>query len=105
MKLVRDLIASKYEAGELKDPAPGLAFRRVKDREEHILFLRLKLAEEVGEVLSAHQRADLRVELGDLIEVAYALAELSDISLGQILVARGNKRSRLGGFAEGWVLE
>jgi predicted house-cleaning noncanonical NTP pyrophosphatase (MazG superfamily) len=42
IKLVRDRVASI-------DTSQGLAYRPVADRDEHVLRLRAKLVEEVGE--------------------------------------------------------
>lgn len=105
MKLVRGHVARMYEAGELNDPAPNCTFRSVRDQEELILLLRLKLAEEVGEVLSAPDRAQLLSELGDLLDVASTLAAASGIGAAELEAARAAKVRRLGGFLDGWVLE
>lgn len=105
MKLVRDHIARMYAAGELSKPVPGCTFRPVRDEEELGLLLRLKLAEETGEVLSAPSREALIGELGDLMDVASSLAALSGIGADELAEARRAKNRRLGGFVTGWVLE
>jgi predicted house-cleaning noncanonical NTP pyrophosphatase (MazG superfamily) len=108
MKLVRDGVPALYEAGqlELREGDRGdYTFRRVRDQEELILLLRLKSAEEVGEVLSAPNRDALLSELGDLLTAAHALAALSGIGSGELARARLSKASRLGGYLDGWVLE
>lgn len=108
MKLVRDNVPEMYKNGEL-EPRGGdrgdYTFRRVRDQEEHLLLLRLKLAEEVGEVLSAPNREALLSELGDLMGVAHTLAGLSGIGLGELARARLAKSARLGSYLDGWVLE
>lgn len=105
MKLVRGYVPRMYEAGELVNPAPDCTFRPVRDQEELILLLRLKLAEETGEVLSAPDRAALVAELGDLMDVASTLAAVSGIGAAELDEARLSKGRRLGGFVDGWVLE
>jgi predicted house-cleaning noncanonical NTP pyrophosphatase (MazG superfamily) len=105
MKLVRGYVPRMYEAGELVNPAPDCTFRPVRDQDELILLLRLKLAEEVGEVLSAPTREALVAELGDLMDVASTLAAMSGIGLDELVDARIAKGRRLGGFVDGWVLE
>lgn len=107
MKLVRDKIPEMHEKGQL-EPRGGnrdYTFRRVRDQEELVLLLRLKLAEEVGEVLSAPNREDLASELGDLLDVASSLAALSGIGASELARSRGSKTRRLGAFVDGWVLE
>ncbi len=105
MKLVRGYVPRMYEAGELVNPAPDCTFRPVRDQEELVLLLRLKLAEGVGEVLSAPDRAQLLSELGDLLDVARTLAAVSGIDGNELANARIAKNRRLGGFLDGWVLE
>ena len=108
MKLVRDNVPQMYKDGELS-PREGdrgdFTFRRVRDQEELILLLRLKLAEEVGEVLSAPNLSALLSELGDLMDAVSALAALSGISNAALSWERSVKTSRLGGYVDGWVLE
>lgn len=105
MKLVRDNVPRLYQAGELVNPAPGCTFRSVRDQDELVLLLRLKLAEEVGEVLSAPTHDALLAELGDLMDVASTLAAVYGIGAAELEQARTAKVARLGGFADGWVLE
>lgn len=105
MKLVRDKIPELYHAGQL-EPREGereYAFRKAT-HEEYLLLLRLKLAEEIGEVLSAPTKAQLMLELGDVMDVAMELQDAEGI-LESDVKAQAAKRVRLGGFREGWVLE
>ena len=106
IKLVRDNIPALHEKGELepRGEARGEFTFRKAEPKEYELLLRLKLAEEVGEVLSAPTRAQLVAELGDLKEVIYALEERLGLT-PQDYLDRAEKCQRLGGFAEGWVLE
>lgn len=104
MKLVRDEIPELYARGELepRDRPRDMSFR-LATAEEFDLLLRLKLVEELGEVLSAPTTARRVSELNDLRDVidaylAYSRADEMDEA------AHRAKLSRLGGFTEGWVL-
>lgn len=107
MKLVRDNIPALYERGQL-EPREGdkgdITFRPVRDSTEYQLLLRLKLAEEVGEVLSAPTRETLISELGDLLDVIATLETALDVTLSERR-SRLAKTARLGGFHFGRVLE
>lgn len=61
--------------------------------------LRIKLDEEVQEVIAAHNRAELIQELADVYEVIDTFAQLHDISKKEIIEAQTNKREERGGFA------
>lgn len=106
IKLVRDNIPALHEKGELepRGEARGEFTFRKAEPKEYELLLRLKLAEEVGEVLSAPTRAQLIAELGDLLDAIYAIEDHLKIT-SEEYDARGAKFVRLGGFTEGWVLE
>lgn len=95
MKLVRGKIPALY---------PEHTYRRVRDREEHVLLLRLKLAEEVGELLSAPDRESLIKEIVDVRHVLTALAGLSGISGSELEDTGRDKTSQRGDFLDGWVL-
>lgn len=105
MKLVRDKIPELYKAGQL-EPRSGdrdYTFHKATPQ-EYALLLRLKLAEEVGEVLSAPDRESFHQELSDLEDVIEALRDLE----GELPSDRKDrilKHRRLGGFVDGWVLE
>lgn len=96
MKLVRDKIPKLY---------PQHSYRRATPT-EWLVLLRLKLAEEVGELLSAPTEASLLEEIADVMEVVEALAVKYGWSLeGAVRPARDAKRLERGSFVEGWVLE
>jgi predicted house-cleaning noncanonical NTP pyrophosphatase (MazG superfamily) len=96
MKLVRDKIPGLY---------PQHTYRQATSAEGRLL-LRLKLAEEVGELLSAATDEALLEELADVYEVLEALAADRGWSLeGAVRYARNAKRMARGGFTQGWVLE
>ena len=97
MKLVRNRIPELYPQHDYHQAGSGSA--------ELVLLLRLKLAEEVGEVLSAPTRDALIAELADLDEVLIALRRAEGISLSELTLARAEKGADRGTFSEGWVLE
>jgi len=108
VKIVRDHIPALHQAGELKPegPRPDWTFRRAESTERKLL-LRLKLAEEVGEVLSAPDQAKVLDELHDLRDVIDALIVNEAQPSAQEEAERRHtaKLDRLGGFGWGWVLE
>jgi len=87
-------------------PRPDWTFRRAGDPEKKLL-LRLKLAEEVGEVLSAPDPARMLDELHDLRDVIDALIadEALPSAQEEAETRHTAKLDRLGGFGWGWVLE
>lgn len=108
MKLVRDNIPVLHDRGELGPHREGTdrsrqVFRRAT-AEEYGLLLRMKLAEEVGEALSAMTREQLLEELGDLRAVIKAIEYAEGLTL-QDMAVRAEKHVRFGAFLEGWVLE
>jgi predicted house-cleaning noncanonical NTP pyrophosphatase (MazG superfamily) len=108
MKLVRNKIPSLHAAGQLTDRSgkadnrETFTFRKAT-AEEYGLLLRLKLAEEVGEILSAPTRDQMMDEIGDLIDVLNALRAVEPAT-DEDHMRRIAKRERLGEFGEGWVL-
>lgn len=106
IKLVRDNIPALYDKGELEprgEARGDFTFRQSLPK-EYELLLRLKLAEEVGEVLSAPTREQLIAEIGDLLDVIDNLRWNLKITDKEYRTWSA-KRKRLGGFTEGWVLE
>ncbi|MFJ2176387.1 hypothetical protein ACIOHE_26285 [Streptomyces sp. NPDC087851] len=96
MKLVRDNVPGMYPLAH--------RYRRATPTERPLL-LRLKLAEELGEVLSAPTRGRTLEELGDLLDAADALRAASGWSVAEVDEVRAAKRERLGAFQEGWMVE
>lgn len=94
MKLVRDKIPKKF---------PQHSYRTATDREWPLL-LRMKVAEEAGEVVGARNRQELVAELGDLQETIWALAREEGIDGDEILHAAHAKSLSLGAFSQGWIL-
>lgn len=107
MKIVRDHIPALHQAGELEpgDIPRDWTFRRAEGTERKLL-LRLKLAEEVGEVLSAPNQAKMLDELHDLRDVIDALIQEEALPSAQETAEKRHtaKLDRLGGFGWGWVL-
>jgi predicted house-cleaning noncanonical NTP pyrophosphatase (MazG superfamily) len=94
MKLVRDKIPELY---------PHYGYRRATP-DETTLLLRLKLAEETGEALSAPDPESLAKELADVLEVVYEIADQHGVSLHELEILRRAKADAHGRFSEGWVL-
>lgn len=68
------------------------------DDNQFIQSLKDKLVEEAEEVKTAHCKADLIEELGDVLEVFYALCKSNNITMQEIEQAREQKRALKGGF-------
>lgn len=94
MKLVRDNIPEKF---------PQHSYRKAKP-EEWALLLRLKVAEEAGEVVGARNREELIEELGDLQTALWALARKEGISVPEVEAVMTIKKARRGVFTRGWIL-
>jgi len=105
MKLVRNHVPQLYDAGELepKGTDRNYTFHQAS-RSDLKMLLRLKLAEEVGEILSAPDHNSLMDEIGDLMLVLDTLRALEG-ETHEDQQRRVAKKKRLGGFANGWVLE
>jgi predicted house-cleaning noncanonical NTP pyrophosphatase (MazG superfamily) len=90
MKLVRDRIPELAGAGQLDafHQAPEAEFGRL---------LRAKLLEEAAEAASASPDGLLE-ELGDVLQVLYALAQLAGLEPAAIECARARKARTTGAF-------
>ena len=97
MKLVRDRVPAIMAATgqpcrfHLADPA------------ERAALLRAKLVEEAREAAAATTPATLLDELGDVLQVLYALATQAGHSPAEVERARARKARVRGGFARGIV--
>ena len=110
MKLVRDNIPDMHAAGQLGEHPNGSEHRdsqvfRRATQEEYRLFLRTKLAEEVGEAISAVRRDHILEELGDVYQMLDTLTRDEGFTMLDVMTSARMKAERYGGFAEGWVLE
>jgi predicted house-cleaning noncanonical NTP pyrophosphatase (MazG superfamily) len=86
VKLVRDNIPELATT----NGHPG-TFHLAASEAEYALCLRAKLLEEAQEAATATTRAGLLEELGDVLQVLYALAELAGHAAGEIECARARK--------------
>lgn len=94
MKLVRDNIPDKFPQHSYRMATPN----------EWAILLRLKIAEEAGEVVGARNRDELVAELGDLQQAMWALAKKEGIGPEEIFDAAHAKSDALGAFSKGWVM-
>jgi predicted house-cleaning noncanonical NTP pyrophosphatase (MazG superfamily) len=92
VKLVRDRIP-ELAAGTGQPGAFGQA-----DPAEYGRLLRAKLLEEAAEAASAPGPAELLEELGDVLQVLYALASQAGYSPAAIECARARKARTTGAF-------
>jgi len=93
MKLVRDRIPELAAS----DGQPAVFHRA--DRAEYGQRLRDKLLEEEAhEAASAKGRAELLAELGDVLQVLYALAAEAGLAAAEIECARARKARTTGSF-------
>ncbi|WEG18931.1 nucleoside triphosphate pyrophosphohydrolase [Alkalihalophilus pseudofirmus] len=91
-KLIRDRIPQIIEKS-------GKNYRtETLDAERFEQELRLKLKEEMNEVLNANSREEILGELADLVEVIHALGDLYQLSPEEIEAQRRLKFEERGGF-------
>ena len=91
MKLVRDRIP------ELAGTGQAGAFHQA-DPAEYARLLRTKLLEEATEAATAPSPAELLDELGDVLQVLYALAADAGLAAAEIECARARKAHTTGSF-------
>jgi predicted house-cleaning noncanonical NTP pyrophosphatase (MazG superfamily) len=68
-------------------------------------FVRVKLQEELDEVLSAKSRDEQVEELADLLEVARKFAQINGISWDEVTTTRATKALTKGAFEKNYILE
>lgn len=95
MKLVRDKIPALFPENSYRQAGPT----------ERLLLLRIKLVEEVAELLTAQPGGAFLDELADVAEVFEALTYAHGWRAEDVNKARAQKLAERGGFDEGWVLE
>jgi predicted house-cleaning noncanonical NTP pyrophosphatase (MazG superfamily) len=93
VKLVRDRIPELAAA----TGQPG-TFHQAATEAEFALWLRAKLLEEAQEAATATTRVGLMEELGDVLQVLYALAELAGVAAAEIECARVRKGRTHGSY-------
>ncbi|MFC0560928.1 nucleoside triphosphate pyrophosphohydrolase [Halalkalibacter alkalisediminis] len=93
-KLVRDRIPEIIQK-------TGKNFRRdVLDARTYEKELKVKLQEEVEELLRASTKEELVEEMADLMEVVYALGQYAGVEPSEIERVREDKLANRGGFKE-----
>jgi predicted house-cleaning noncanonical NTP pyrophosphatase (MazG superfamily) len=97
VKLVRDRIPELAAA----NGQPGAFYRA--DPAEFARLLRDKLLEEATEAAGASGPAELLEELGDVLQVLYALASQAGYSPAEVVCARARKARSRGSFTH-WVV-
>lgn len=107
-KLVRDKMIDIYKHDvENKVSANGYSVRYM-EKAETLEKLKEKLLEESQEVFEVYDKEDkalLKEELADVIEVIDAILFHSNISLSEVLAIRDAKKEKKGGFETGLYLE
>lgn len=107
-KLVRDKMIDIYKHDvENKISASDYSVRFM-DKTETLEKLKDKLIEESKEVFEAYDKEDkaqLKEELADVIEVIDAILYHNNISLEEVLAIRDMKKEKRGGFEKGVYLE
>jgi predicted house-cleaning noncanonical NTP pyrophosphatase (MazG superfamily) len=91
-KLIRDLIPEIFQKANI-----SLNYHIMSD-EQYLKKLKEKLQEETLEVIEASSKEELIEEMGDLLEVIYALAKLQDIELNEVEKVRLQKKKVNGAF-------
>ena len=105
-----------YPAGEysklVRDKIPGIIRKsgkipvtHIAYGEEYIRRVRDKLKEEVNELLHAQTREKAEEEIGDIIEVLHAYAQIAGTEMEIVESKRRTKHTTNGGFQTGVVLE
>jgi predicted house-cleaning noncanonical NTP pyrophosphatase (MazG superfamily) len=80
----------------------GVHYLDPKDLRHH---LKLKLKEEVDEVLAATTPKDIKEEIADVLEVLYSLAKTYDFQIDHLEKKRIQKYNERGGFKKGIFAE
>lgn len=94
IKLVRDRVADI-------DTSEGITYRPVRDRDEHLELLKIKLGEEVAEYLVSGRLS----ELADVLEAVRCLGNVGhDHTMTQLERLALGKHDERGGFDRGTVM-
>lgn len=96
MKLVRDNIPDIIE-----ESGKSCSWRWVKNHEEHLKFLKLKILEETSEFIEN----PCVEEAADILEVLRSLIDLSGLSFDKVMIEARLKSEQRGGFKAGVILE
>src|SRR5665647_2011362 len=68
------------------------------DDVQYLRQLKLKLREEVEEVIDAQNNEELIQEMGDVLEVLKAWAAFADINFEDVITTQLQKKEKFGGF-------
>lgn len=101
-KLIRDHIPQIIE-----EQGEYAVTRKLDDR-EYLFYLNKKLREETGEYFDADARGEVSEsirELGDILEVAYAIAAARDVPAQWLNEIREEKARKRGAFEKRLLLE
>jgi len=96
VKMVRDFIPKIIE-----EDGSTCEWRNVENREEHTMFLRKKIIEEVDEFIED----PCLDEAADMLEVVRTFVSINGIDFDDVMAAAHIKKCMRGSFARGVVLE
>jgi len=72
---------------------------------DHLDHLRLKLQEEVAEVLNASTAKDIKEEIADVLEILYSISKYYGLQIEHLEKKRLQKQAERGGFTKGLYVE
>ena len=98
-KLVRDKIP------EIIEKASKKPITHIADESEYWDKLKLKLQEEVDEVLEADSPEEVKEELADILEVINAICDFKNIDKKDLESLRIKKAEERGGFKDKIILD
>lgn len=107
-KLVRDKMIDIFEHDVQNKISASSYSVRYMGKKETLDRLKDKLLEEAQEVFDAYgeeDKAHLKEEIADVIEVIDAILYHNDITLSEVLSIRDAKKEKRGGFEKGIYLE
>ena len=98
-KLVRDNIIDIMRS---KNQIPN--YYIVENDEEFYSFLKDKLNEEIKEFFEAENIDDKMAEMGDVLEVLFAISKFNGLNLEEVEKVRNEKKVKNGGFDKRIIL-
>lgn len=72
---------------------------------DHIEHLKIKLQDEVDEVINAVTPKDIKEEISDVLEVLYSIAKYYNLQIEHLEKKRLQKQAERGGFSKGLFVE
>ncbi|XLQ20277.1 MAG: nucleotide pyrophosphohydrolase [Candidatus Moraniibacteriota bacterium] len=76
----------------------------VKDKDEHLEYLKKKVVEEASELRDANNTEHIVEEMADVLEVIDAMCAVMNIDKKDVLRIQDEKRQKRGGFNKGIVM-